>query len=373
MAAHADETDDSHPASLTHPGCAVVPAALAMAEREGASGVAIVRAVALGYDVCARIVMSIGYERLIGQARSTHAIGGLFGAAVAAGALAGFGETEMRYLLTYAVQQASGTMCWFGDRGHIEKAFDFGGMPARNGVAAATMVAAGFTAAADPFFGPKNFFDAFAPGADGAEIARDLGTRFEICNTNVKRWAVGSPNQAVLDALEAMLNEQPVTADDVDRIEIELAANAVAVVDNRDMPGVCLQYLVGAMLVDGTLTFASAHDVDRMRDPRIRRLWDRTTIVPSLELQAQLPRRGAVARIRMRDGNVLEKSVDMVRGTVENPMSDGELNAKATDLMAPVLGTDRTAEIVDAVWRLAELPDVRQFIHMAKPGFVSQT
>ena len=60
MLAHSDETDDSHAPSLTHPGCAIVPAALAVAEREDASGEALLRAVALGYDVGCRIGRAMG-------------------------------------------------------------------------------------------------------------------------------------------------------------------------------------------------------------------------------------------------------------------------------------------------------------------------
>ena len=73
----------------------------------------------------------------------------------------------MRYLLSYTAQQASGISCWMRDEEHIEKAFDFGGMPARNGVAAAAMVAHGFTGVEDVFSGERNFFVAYgrAPGS----------------------------------------------------------------------------------------------------------------------------------------------------------------------------------------------------------------
>ena len=204
MQAHADETDDSHPATITHPGCAVVPAAFAAAECFAQSGTAFLRAVVLGYDVCARIVRSLGAERMIVCGRSTHAIGGLFGATAAAGALAGLDRRQMAYLLTYAVQQAAGTMAWLGDQGHVEKAFDFGGMPARNGTLAAVMVKSGMTAGEDALFCRRGFFDAFGPAENAQVLIDGLGMEFEILNTNIKRWAVGSPNQSVLDALERL-------------------------------------------------------------------------------------------------------------------------------------------------------------------------
>ena len=165
MLAHADETDDSHAPSRTHPGCAVIPAALAVAESVHASGERLLRAVVLGYDVAARVNYALGPDALAAASRSTHSIGGTFGAGAAAGALLGLDERQVRHLLSFCAQQASGVGCHVRDPEHIEKAFDFGGMPARNGVTAATMVAAGMTGVDDVFSGERNFFEAYAPAS----------------------------------------------------------------------------------------------------------------------------------------------------------------------------------------------------------------
>ena len=161
MLAHADETDDAYYIALVHPGCSVVPAALAMAERERSDGTSLLRAIVLGYDICARISKTLGVEHFRSAGHSTHSFGGTFGSAAAAGALAGLDADRARYLLSYAAQQASGLSCWARDVEHIEKAFHFGGMPARNGVTAATMVASGFTAVEDVFSGDRGFFHAY--------------------------------------------------------------------------------------------------------------------------------------------------------------------------------------------------------------------
>ncbi|HSR13722.1 MAG TPA: MmgE/PrpD family protein, partial [Thermodesulfobacteriota bacterium] len=123
--AHADETDDSHAPSLTHPGCAIVPAALAIAEKENASGASFLRAVVLGYDISSRIgrVMGVGDGRVYGH--STHAIGPLFGATAAAASLAKLDERQVRHALAYSGQQASGITSWGRDREHVDKAFVF--------------------------------------------------------------------------------------------------------------------------------------------------------------------------------------------------------------------------------------------------------
>ena len=196
MLAHADETDDSHAPSLTHPGCGIVPAALAMAERERCNGTALLRAVALGYDVGCRLALSLDPYQFREDGHSTHSFGPMFGAAAAAGTLARLRERQVRHLLSFTAQQASGISCWMRDGEHVEKAFDFGGMPARNGVAAATMVASGFTGVDDVFSGERSFFVAYGRKPDTAMLVRDLGVKYEIMNTNIKRWSVGSPIQA---------------------------------------------------------------------------------------------------------------------------------------------------------------------------------
>src|SRR5215212_10173545 len=205
MLAHADETDDSHAPSRTHPGCAVIPAALAIAERMHAPGEKFLRAVVLGYDVCARLNYALGAEAFAAASRSTHSFGGVFGAGAAAGALLGFDAPQVRHLFSFCAQQASGVGCNVRDQDHVEKAFDFGGMPARNGVAAVTMVAHGFTGVDDVFSGERNFFEAYAADPHPAKLAEALGERFEILGTNIKKWSVGSPAQSALDALSHLM------------------------------------------------------------------------------------------------------------------------------------------------------------------------
>src|SRR4051794_11841496 len=201
MLAHADETDDSHAPSHTHPGCAVIPAALAIAERNQVSGATFLRAIVLGYDIAARLNYALGPDAFAAAARSTHSFGGVFGAGAAAAALLELGAAQVRHVLSYCAQQASGVSCNVRDADHIEKAFDFGGMPATCGVTAASMVAYGFTGVDDVFAGERNFFEAFAPQPDPSRLIEGLGERFEIMSTNIKKWSVGSPAQSALGAL----------------------------------------------------------------------------------------------------------------------------------------------------------------------------
>ncbi len=241
--------------------------ALAMAERNRRNGTALLRAVVLGYDVCARISKTLGIERFRSAGHSTHSYGGTFGAAAAAGALAGINTEQARYLLSYAAQQASGLSCWARDVEHVEKAFDFGGMPARNGVTAATMVASRFTGVEDVFAGDRGFFHAHERYAQPALLVHALGREFDIMQTAIKRWPVGYPIQAPLDALANLMAAHKVAAKDVARVLITLDEQGARTVSGRKMADINIEHLTALMLLDGDITFASSHDARRVRDP----------------------------------------------------------------------------------------------------------
>ena len=168
----------------------------------------------------------------------------------------------MRWLLDYTAQQSAGIASWQRDRDHIEKAFVFAGMAARNGVNAALLVQAGWTGVDDVLSGADNFFAAYGPQADQARLTEGLGSRFEIERTNIKKWTVGSPIQAPLDALWNLLQAHHFKPDDVPKSPCGSRAPKASVVNNRDIPDICLQHMMAVMLIDGTASFAAAHDVD---------------------------------------------------------------------------------------------------------------
>jgi 2-methylcitrate dehydratase PrpD len=366
MLAHADETDDSHARSLTHPGCAVIPAALAVADRDGASGAALLRAITVGYDVGPRMAEALGAERFFDAHHASHSYGGLFGAAAASAALIGLGEAPCGHLLAYAVQMASGNACWRRDADHVEKAFDFGGMPAHNGVLASAMVKAGFTGSAYPLEGVPGLFAAF-PQTSRPELAIDrLGDRFELMHTAIKKWCVGSPIQAALDSLEQLMSAQGLTTAQVATIVVDLPNQSAPVVDNRDMPAVSLQHQLALMLIDGTVTFDSGHDMARMHDPQVAALRQRISIRPREDAQFLQNMRQAIVTVQTGDGRTLLHHTPHVRGTPANPMSPDEISAKAIDLMTPVLGAARAAQLTDVVLNIGRMTDVRRMRPLLK-------
>jgi 2-methylcitrate dehydratase PrpD len=367
MHAHADETDDTYYLALVHPGCAVVPAALALAERERAGGTALLRAMVLGYDVCARMSIALGIERFRSRGHSTHSFGHMFGAAAAAAAILRLDYDQTRYLLSYTAQQASGLSCWARDIEHIEKAFDFGGMPARNGVTAALMASMKFTGVEDVFDGDRSFFHAHGLTASPDKLVDGLGSRFEIMNTSIKRWAVGYPIQAPLDAVMNLIEKHRLTADDVAQVTITIDDQGARTVNQRTMASINIQHLVAVMLLDGDISFASAHDDRRVRDPKVLALKQRITLQGSAALGRAKTTQSIVA-ITTRDGRRLRHHTKAVRGTAANPMPRAEVAAKARDLLQPVLGNRRAEGLIDAVWRIERLRDVRALRPLLRGG-----
>jgi 2-methylcitrate dehydratase PrpD len=359
--AHADETDDSHGPSRSHPGAAVIPAALAAGELYGIDGTHFLRAVVLGYDVGTRISMSMGGPAYQAAThRSTHAMTGTFCAAAAAGCAAGLDARQMRLLLDYGSQQAGGFGVWQRDIEHIEKAFVFGGMTARSGVTAAMLVRAGWTGVEDVFSGPDNFFQAFKPDANVAMVSEALGERYEIIRTNIKKWSVGSPIQAPLDALETMFKQRNFTANDVQKVVVRLATDEVSTVSNREMPDICLQHMVAVMLVDKTVTFAATHNKARMQDPAILRQRAKVELIADPRMDARRPRREGIVELTLNDGTQMMEWIRDVRGTADNPMPRNEIVGKCRDLIAPVLGAAQCDRLINTLLAIENVRNVRE-------------
>lgn len=359
MAAHADETDDSHVGGRFHPGCAIVPAALAMAEAGGRSGTDLLRAIVLGYDIGARAVMGMGVRSADTARFSTHSIGGTFGATAAAAALAGLDRRGAMHALSYAVQQTSGVPYWRRDADHIEKAFDFGGIGARNGTMAALMVQSGWTAVEGVMTGNPSFLSAFGEQPNPAALCDGLGQRFEIMGAAIKKWCVGSPIQAALDSLMALIETHGIGPQDVAELRAIMPDDRLHIVDDRDMPDVCLQHLLAICLIDGGLGFAAAHDRARMGEPAVLALRERIKAIPSKELTEARPPRQAIIEIDTRGGRTLRHHTRAVLGTPANPMSRDQVVAKATDLISADLGSERTDALIRAILTIEAIPDVR--------------
>src|ERR1700676_3425 len=355
--AHADESDDDYTAGGAHPGCAVVPATLAIGEQFEISGTHFLRAVTLGYDIGMR-----AYKTLKGGVLTeTHNLVGTMGAAAASGCVASLNVQQMRWMLDYATQQAgAGIGTWRDDLEHIEKGFLFGAMGARNGVTAALLVRSGWTGMNDALSGPQNFVKSYAPKADPAKLAEDLGKRYEVSLTSLKAWTTGGPILSLLDAIVNLRKQRRFEASDVRHVVVRSATSQAERVNNREMPDINVQYLVAVMLIDKTVSFHAAHDKTRMQDPAILREEAKVELTGDEELEKLLPTRVGIIEIELTDGTRLTERVENARGTPENPMTRDEVVAKARGLMTPVLGAAISTKLIDRLLDIDSVKNVRE-------------
>jgi len=155
---------------------------------------------------------------------------------------------------------------------------------------------------------------------------------------------------------------------DVKSVVVRLAGTEARVVDNREMPDICLQHLVAVMLMDKTVSFKAAHDKARMKDPATLAVRAKVQLVPSEELEKMEPARQAIVEITLNNGTVLSERVNDVRGTVGNPMTREEVAQKCRDLVEPILGKANCTALIDKIWGLENVKDIRELRSVLQRG-----
>ncbi len=340
MAAHADETDDSHLEGRFHPGCAIIPAAISAAEIGNVSSQGLLRSIALGYDIGARCNMALGVRDASKIKFSTHCVGGLFGAAAAASACFNLQREQINTMMSFTVQQASGLPYWNRDPDHIEKAFVFGGKGARDGLYSAFFGRMHLTSPQNPLTGERGFLPCFAEQPDASKLIDGLGEIFEISNASIKKWCVGSPIQSVLDALEALSKKQEITIETIEKITLTMPSDRIHIVDDASIPTICLQHLVALMVLRGDCTFADAHDEKLMSHPAILEIRNKIDIVKSDELARAKPERQSIVALRLKNDKEFYHHAKVVHGTPQRPMTIDDVAKKATSVLGSVSDQD---------------------------------
>ena len=311
------------------------------------------RGVVLGYDIGTRVMAAIQPGLQTGL-KLPYGIAGTFGAAAAGASLAGFDAQKMRWALSYAAQQASGIETFPRDPDHTEKGFIFGGMPARSGVTAVLLVHNGWTAVHDALVGEESFVAAQAPAGKAELLVDRLGERYEITRANIKRWTVGFPIHAPLDAIEALLKRQPVDAEQITELVVRYQPGSIT--DNSGPSDINVQHALALMLIDKRLTFRSVHDAARMRDPAVVRLRGKIRLVAP---PAGVPAPPLLQFTMAGGSRIVQDGVGPVLGTAQNPLSREQLVGKCRALMTPVLGAAQTGRLIDRVLALDAMPNVR--------------
>lgn len=362
MTAHAAEINDFIPAAFVQPGPSIVSAALLLGKARKRSGRQVLDAVIVGYELAGRVPQAIGTGNLMRAGLANHGVGPVFGTAAAASRMLELDAAKVAHVLSYAAQQASGSWQWMLDVRHVEKAFVFAGMGARNGVQAAMMVAAGFTGVPDALDAEGGWLRsaAFTGGdANRAYLVEQLGTQFELTKGAFKRYPSGGPTQPAVQGLLAL--RQQVTPDEIEHIRIAMPGRWQAFRDAR-MPALNLPYLASIIMLDGKLDFVAAQSLDRMTgDPAVAAFRGKVEVVhdPAQEAAKGQPRtESARVTITRRGQPALQTYVPFVRGFSSHPMARADVEAKAHELVDPVLGRATTNRLIAQTRALDEAASV---------------
>jgi 2-methylcitrate dehydratase PrpD len=360
IAGHDIELDDVHTSSRTHPACVVVPAALAVAEERRASGAQLLAAVIAGFDVEARMSKAMLVQPPIDRGFHLSGVCGAVGAAAAGALLYGLTAEQTRFALALGAAQSSGLLTFEEDHSHMLKSFNTGAA-ARSGVCAAQLAAVGYLAAPDVLSGRHN---ALAPwGRDDPDFARltaGLGEQYEIFATSLKRHACCSQTHAAIDALLDVQERHGIGYQDIDRIDVRLAHDALSMIDHNELWTHNIQYVLALAAHEGRV--GREHFAPRWTtDPDVAALAARVALSGDDTLQSRFPgQQGAVIDVHTRDGESRRLECVAPVGTPDQPMSESQLWEKFASLAAKSASADSIKPLWDTLMGLEGVADVSE-------------
>lgn len=370
MAIHADDYDDTQLAVLpdrvygllTHPTAPVLPAVLALAERDGASGAELLAAYLIGVEVESAIAESISPRHYEAGFHSTGTIG-TFGAAAGAARLLAYDNAAIAAALALAGSQASGLRENFGT---MTKPFH-AGHAAEGGLVAASLAGHGFTTAPDILEARRGFFSAAGGGYDAGKIAGRLGAPWTFADpgVSIKPFPSGSLTHPAMTAFLDLKREHDLRAEDVAEISVGT---------NRHMPNALIhhrpadhlaakfsmEFCIAILLLRGRGGLAEFRD-EVVRDPQVLAAIEKVRfhVDPEAE-EAGYHTMTSIIRVRMNDGRELATRAAFAKGSPANPMSEAELLDKFTGcLEAGGIDAGAGRRAAGLILDLESQPDVR--------------
>jgi len=364
---YACDVEPHHPEAILHPIAIMVPTALALAEKTGASGRDFLAAVAIGCEVEYRVSMAIGPVELYNLGFHPSAVAGCFGATACAAFLLKLNREAMVRALGLAGCQASGMMAWESDPTENSRPFQMG-MAARNGVTAALL-------AQGEFGGPTHIFDhghtvfrAFSRNPKPELLTKDLGREWAgISELAIKPYSTVSFLHPALDALFALVDETKLKASEIHEVRLRFPRSGVHCVDGNPLKSHCAQYVLAVALARGVIDVADLFIDRRETDKAVADLAARVTVIHDDELDKLFPDfYASILEIDTHDGRTLHKRQDIARGYPEAPMSHSELDAKFDRLAGSVAAPARVKTLRAAIDALPGAATVASFADLLR-------
>jgi 2-methylcitrate dehydratase PrpD len=358
-AAHLDDFDDTHLATVVHPAAAVLAAALPLVARQDVPGVRLVDAVALGIEAQLRVAVAMTPWHYDQGWHITGTVGGI-GAAVTAGLLLDLDEEQLQHAIAIASSLTLGHRQGFGT---MVKPFHPGKAGA-NGLLAASLAAEGFTGSPTALEGPRGYFACLSPEVDLTRLTDGLGERWELLDNTYKPYPCGIVSHPAIEAAERLHAALDGAAPVAVRVRchplvVELTGNPTP--DTGLAARFSTIHGVAAGLVDGVVGLRQ-YDDERVRADELVAMRARTTLVPD-EATA---RAAATVEVDLADGRVVAESVTDARGSLERPMTDAELDAKTTALVDQAM-PGRAPHVIEVTRSLVTAPSVSPLLAAIVP------
>ena len=369
---HSLDFDDTHAAGSLHPGCPVIPAAIAAGEMTGASGADVLAAIVAGYEVTCRIALALPAGDHYARGFHPTATCGVFGAAAAAGRVFGLSPEAMESAFGVALSQSAGSLQFLAN-GAWTKRFQVG-WASMGGLTAAILAREGFKGAADAFDGKHGFLNAYAPSPNPARAIADLGAEWELMRTAVKPYPSCRYGHAGIDAAIAFHDESGLDPASIEQVTYGTSKSGMTLIGDplakRQDPQNVVDgqfsgpFVIAAGLLEGQMGWDS---YGKLQDPAIRALLPRIVCEPDPEVQAEFPDNMSGKLTVLAAGQRWQRFVRVPKGEPDNFMTDAELRAKFTGLAAPVLGEDRAARLADAALALDGAANLGALTRLAGP------
>ena len=369
---HSLDFDDTHAAACLHPGCPVIPAAIAAGQMCGASGADVLAGIVAGYEVACRIALALPAGAHYERGFHPSATCGAFGAAAAAGRVFGLDGPGIESTLGIVLSQAAGSL-QFLENGAWTKRFQVG-WAAMNGLAAASLAAQGFKGAAAALEGRLGFLRAHAPAPDPARAVQDLGRVFELMNTAVKPYPSCRFGHAGIDAALALRAEHGLRPEEIGHVTLGLPRAGMLLIglpaarkaDPRNVVDGQFSgpFVVAAALATGTMGWDSYR---LLNDPTVRGLLPKVACAEDPEIEAAFPAAMA-GRLTVRArGQEFIRTIMVPLGEPANFLPEPALRAKFAGLADTVLGSAGAARLADAVLTLDTAPNLDGLARLAAP------
>jgi 2-methylcitrate dehydratase PrpD len=334
---------------------------MALAEHTGASGRALIDALVIGIDVSCRVGNAMYPDH---YDRGWHITGstGTLGAAAACARLLGLDTQKTAMALGIAASQPVGMREQFGT---MTKPFHPGGA-ARAGLMSALLASQGFTASPKALEAPRGMMQTVSTKNDWTEIISELGQRFEISFNSYKPFACGIVIHPSIDAC-AQLRAQGVRPEQIDRIELKVHSLVLELTSKKEpVDGLQAKFSVYHGCAAG-LTFGFAAE-DEFSDAVVNRpdmVALRRKVVATVD--DSIDEASADVTAVLLDGRRVHVFVEHAIGSLQNPMSDAQLDAKFHGLSDPVLGADKTTDLIAACWSVSQAGDLRALAALTQP------